>query len=164
MTIPGTLDQRFSEATEPADWQTVTTALTSAELYWLTTVRADGRPHVTPLVGVWTDGTFVFCTGLSEQKARNLEHGASVAVTTGVNTWNTGLDVIVEGNADRVTGQATLTGLADDYRQKYGDDWDFDADAEVFDPDGTRAYVFRVTPAKILAFAKSPHGQTRFRP
>lgn len=163
MTIPGTLDQRFSEATEPADWQTVTAALTDAELYWLTTVRADGRPHVTPLVGVWTDGTFVFCTGPAEQKARNIEHGASVVVTTGVNTWNAGLDVIVEGNADRVTGQATLTGLADGYRQKYGDDWDFDADAEVFDPDGTRAYVFRVTPDKVLVFAKSPHGQTRFR-
>jgi hypothetical protein len=53
--------------------------------------------------------------------------------------------------------------LADVYRAKYGDDWDFAVDDEVFDPDGTSAHVFRVTPSKVLAFAKSPHGQTRFR-
>ena len=43
-----------------------------AELYWITTVRADGRPHVTPLIGVWFDGAMHFTTGLEEQKARNL--------------------------------------------------------------------------------------------
>ena len=51
MTINGKLDTRFSEATEPVDWQQVSDALTAAELYWLTTVRNDGRPHTTPLVG-----------------------------------------------------------------------------------------------------------------
>ena len=50
--------------------------LERAELYWLTTVRADGRPHVTPLIAVTADGAVHFCTGLREQKARNLEHSA----------------------------------------------------------------------------------------
>ncbi|OCB49292.1 pyridoxamine-phosphate oxidase [Mycobacterium vulneris] len=163
MTITGKLDQRFSEATEATSWEAAATALTAAGLYWLTTVRGDGRPHVTPLVGVWIDDTFVFCTGSTEQKFRNLQHGAAVAVTTGTNTWNAGLDLVVEGTAARVTGGDRLRALADAYRAKYGDDWDFDCDDEVFDPQGEAAIVYRVTPAKVLAFAKSPHGQTGFR-
>jgi hypothetical protein len=162
MTITGTLDARFSEATEPTDWQSTADALTTAGLYWLTTVRGDGRPHVTPLVGIWIEDAFVFCTGPTEQKARNLQSGTAVVVTTGTNTWNAGLDVVVEGSAVRVTGRDRLTALADGYRAKYGDDWDFDCDDEVFDPTGEAAFVFRVVPAKVIAFAKSPHGQTTF--
>ena len=90
MTMKGILDTRFGDADEPLDGDTVRKALASAELYWLTTVRADGRPHVTPLVGVWIDDSFVFCTGSDEQKTRNLENGNAVAVTTGANTWNDG--------------------------------------------------------------------------
>ena len=37
--------------------------------------------------------------GPEEQKAQNLAHSTAVTVTTGVNTWNDGLDVVVEGNA-----------------------------------------------------------------
>lgn len=163
MAMKGTLDRRFGDADEPLDGNTVRKALASAELYWLTTVRSDGRPHVTPLVGVWVNDSFVFCTGGDEQKARNLEYGNSVAVTTGTNAWNDGLDVVVEGRADRVLGIDALTDLADAYRDKYGDDWDYDADDEVFDPEGGRALVFRVEPTKVIAFSKAPHGQTTFK-
>jgi predicted pyridoxine 5'-phosphate oxidase superfamily flavin-nucleotide-binding protein len=69
MTINGKLDARFSEAKEPVDWQQVSDALAAAELYWLTTVRKDGRAHITPLIGAWDDGGFVLCTGPEEQKA-----------------------------------------------------------------------------------------------
>ncbi|MDT5014004.1 MAG: hypothetical protein QOD39_164 [Mycobacterium sp.] len=164
MTMKGTLDKRFGEADEPLDGDTVRKALESAELYWITTVRGDGRPHVAPLVGVWVEDSFVFCTGADEQKARNLEHGNAVAVTTGTNIWNSGLDIVVEGRAERVTGLDALSDLADVYRDKYGDDWDYDADDDVFDPEGVRAHVFRVEATKVIAFAKSPHGQTTFKP
>jgi nitroimidazol reductase NimA-like FMN-containing flavoprotein (pyridoxamine 5'-phosphate oxidase superfamily) len=159
----GNLDVRFSQATEPLPWERVRDALGGAELYWLTTVRHDGRPHVTPLVGVWLEDAFVFCTGPGEQKARNLDNDPAVSVTTGTNTWRDGVDVVVEGNAKRVTGQAELTQLADAYREKYGDEWNFDVDDEVFDPDGNSAFVYRVPAEKVIAFAKSPHGQTTFR-
>ena len=99
MTLTGQLDVRFSEAKQAAAWSQVADALARAELYWLTTVRKDGRPHTTPLVGAWVDDRFVFCTGPEEQKALNLAHSAAVTVTTGVNTWNDGLDVVVEGDA-----------------------------------------------------------------
>jgi hypothetical protein len=168
MTFEGKLDTRFSEASEPVSWQQVSDALTAAELYWLTTVRKDGRPHITPLIGAWTDDAFVFCTGPDEQKAHNLDGSTSVAVTTGVNTWNAGLDVVVEGDAERVTGIDTLTMLADVIREKYRGDWDFTPAEDGFGhTDGSGdthiAHVYRVPAAKVLAFAKSPHGQTRFQ-
>lgn len=164
MTMNGRLDARYGETDEATEWAAVSDVLTRAELYWLTTVRGDGRPHVTPLVGVWVDDSFVFCTGGDEQKAHNLERNTNVAVTTGANTWTEGLDVVVEGAAVRVTGADVLKSLADAWREKYDGDWDFDNDDEVFDPEGGRAHVFRVTPAKVIAFAKSPHGQTTFTP
>jgi nitroimidazol reductase NimA-like FMN-containing flavoprotein (pyridoxamine 5'-phosphate oxidase superfamily) len=163
MTIIGKLDVRFSQATEPSDWSRVSALLADAELYWLTTVRGNGRPHVTPLVGVWVDDAFVFCTGPTEQKFRNLEQSKAVAITTGNNAWADGLDVVVEGVAQRITGRDALKTLADAFRAKYGDAWDFANDDEVFNPSQQAAQVFRVPPDKVLAFAKSPHGQTAFR-
>lgn len=163
MTMQRRLDARFSDATEPLDWKIVYDALATAELYWLTTVRKDGRPHVTPAVGVWSGDDFVFCTGPTEQKFRNLENDPAMAVTTGTNTWQDGLDVVVEGNAKRVIGRAALKQLADVFREKYGDDWDFENDDKVFNPNQQAAHVYRVPPAKVIAFAKSPHGQTTFK-
>jgi len=39
-------------------WDAVVDVLDSAELFWISTVRSDGRPHVTPLLAVWHDGAF----------------------------------------------------------------------------------------------------------
>jgi uncharacterized pyridoxamine 5'-phosphate oxidase family protein len=158
------LDTRFSTpAAAPTPWAVTLNVLEDAELYWLTTVRADGRPHVTPLVGVVQDGAVHFCTGLDEQKARNLEHNRHVAVITGNNSWATGLDVVVEGSAVRVDDQQSLQRLADAYEAKYGGAWHWDVGDGMLKGDGHDAAAFRVEPAKVLAFAKDPHGQTRYR-
>ena len=158
------LDRRFSDPdAEPTPWAEVTDVLDLAELYWLSTVRADGRPHVTPLIGVWHDGAMHFTTGPREQKYRNLEHSPKVALTTGNNTWATGLDVVVEGAAVRVTDNAELQRIADAIEAKYGSVWHFDVGDGVFG-DGERvAAVFRIETAKVMAFAKDPHGHTTFR-
>ena len=69
------IDSRFSDPEAgPTPWRDAAQVLEQAELYWLTTVRADGRPHVTPLIGIAEDAAVYFCTGPREQKARNLEH------------------------------------------------------------------------------------------
>ena len=158
-------DPRFSDPEAgPTPWPAAAQALEDAELYWLTTVRADGRPHVTPLIGVTMEGAVHFCTGLEEQKARNLEHHDQVAVTTGQNTWAQGLDVVVEGTAVRVTDPAALQALADAYETKYGSAWHFDVrDGMFVTGESTGGAVFRVEPAKVLAFAKEPHAQTTYR-
>jgi general stress protein 26 len=154
-------DSRFSDpAAGPTPWEDVTAALEGAELYWLSTVRRDGRPHVTPLVGVWHDGAMHFSTGLEEQKARNLEGNAQVALTTGTNAWNDGLDVVIEGTATRV--RDGLQAVADAFLAKYGEAWRFEVGDDVFVHGGGQAAVFRIDAAKTLAFAKNPHGQTAF--
>src|SRR5437762_9356817 len=84
-------------------WEETRRVLETAELFWLSTVRADGRPHVTPLVAVWLDGALHFTTGASEQKAVNLNGNSHVILTTGCNRWEDGLDVVVEGNAVQLT-------------------------------------------------------------
>jgi nitroimidazol reductase NimA-like FMN-containing flavoprotein (pyridoxamine 5'-phosphate oxidase superfamily) len=158
------LDPRFSEETaHPAAWPDVEAQLTGAESYWITTVRADGRPHVAPLVGLWHDGTFVFCTGDTEQKYRNLEHAPYVAVTTGASTWQAGTDVVVEGVARTVSGRQRLQELADAFLAKYGEAWRFEVSDDRFGHGAGSAVVFRVDPTKVLVFAKDPHGQTTFR-
>src|SRR5215467_14345080 len=65
-----TLDTRISDRGAVAtEWQNARRILETAELFWISTVRADGRPHVTPLVAVWLDEAIHFCTGVTEQKA-----------------------------------------------------------------------------------------------
>jgi PPOX class probable F420-dependent enzyme len=160
------IDKRFSDpAADATPWSEAERVLTEAELYWITTVRRDGRPHVTPLVGVADGGIVHFTTGLEEQKARNLEHHDRVAITTGNNTWDRGLDVVVEGRAERVTDQTSLRRIADAYVAKYGSAWEFEVGDGVFRHGSeNEAAVFRVEPDKVLAFAKEPHAQTTFRP
>jgi nitroimidazol reductase NimA-like FMN-containing flavoprotein (pyridoxamine 5'-phosphate oxidase superfamily) len=157
-------DTRFSDPEAgPTPWSDAEHVLEHAELYWLTTVRADGRPHVTPLIGVWEDGAVHFCTGLREQKARNLEQHGHVALTTGNNSWARGLDVVVEGTAVRVTDRGALQLLADAYEAKYGSAWHFDVGDDGFGAGEDAVAVFRIEPTKVLAFAKEPHAQTTYR-
>jgi pyridoxine/pyridoxamine 5'-phosphate oxidase len=158
------IDRRFSDPeASPTPWPDAKRVLEHAELYWLTTVRIDGRPHVTPLIGVAENGVMHFCTGLREQKARNLEQREHVALTTGNNTWARGLDVVVEGTAVRVTAADALQRLADAYEAKYGSEWHFDVGSGVFGTGEDAVAVFRIEPAKVLAFAKQPHAQTSYR-
>ncbi len=169
----GHIDPRYGDAsaTAPA-WDAVERLLTDAQLYWIVTVRADGRPHAVPLVGVWHDGAFAFCTGPDEQKHRNLERNAHVAVTTGstgAQGWNSGKDVVVEGTAVRVTDAEALQALADAWAAKYADDWRFAVRGEEFvelshsggSTEGG-AWVYRVEPAKVMVFG-GDHGQTTYR-
>jgi general stress protein 26 len=171
--ITGEIDPRYGDASvTPPPWEDIERLLADAQLYWIVTVRADGRPHAVPLVGVWHDHGFAFCTGADEQKQRNLDAGAQVAVTTGTTGaggWDSGREVVVEGVATRVTGAEQLQGLADAWFAKYGDDWSFavrgDEFVEVSQSGGSTAggaRVYRVEPTKVIAFGGT-HGQTRYR-
>jgi general stress protein 26 len=160
------LDERFSDPdTQPTTWAAARDVLEAAQLSWLSTVRADGRPHVTPLVAVWLDGALHFTTGPTEQKALNLEKNRSVVLTTGCNSWNQGLDVMVEGEARRVTDRTTLERLASAWRTKWDGSWQFDVADEGFRHEaGGLALVFAVEPAKVLAFGKGTFTHTRHLP
>jgi general stress protein 26 len=161
----GEVDARFSgEGAPPTSWDAAREQLESAEIYWITTVRRDGRPHVTPLIAVWHDDALHFCTGPDEQKARNLEGNTHCAVTTGCNAIGEGLDVVVEGDAVLVTDEARLQRLADAWKAKYGDDWHFDVRDGAFHHEAGRALVFEVAATVVFAFGKGePFSQTRWR-
>ena len=158
-------DIRFGDPqSPPTPWADAVGVLETAELFWISTVRSDGRPHVTPLPAVWSDGRLHFCTGPAEQKAVNLAGNPHVALTTGTNRWKEGLDLVVEGSAAQVTDDVRLQKLADLWRSRYSGDWDFTVEGGAFHhEDGGTAVVFEVAPAKVLAFAKGRFAQTRYR-
>jgi len=159
------LDPRFSASDASATpWDDGQRALTDAGIYWITTVRHDLRPHVTPLIGLWIDDAFYFCTGPGEQKAKNIVDNSNCVVLTGTNTYGEGLDVVVEGNAERVVEQARLDDLAGAFVAKYGDEWRFEVRDSAFHHAGGEAWVYEVVPHKVLGFEKgNQSGQTRWR-
>lgn len=167
MSTPVTaLDQRYSSpAAVATGWEETRQVLEGAQLFWISTVRADGRPHVTPLVAVWADGALHFCTGAGEQKFGNLRANPQVVLTTGCNSWDQGLDVVVEGDAVQVTDRARLERLAAAWTTKWNGQWQFTAgDGCFLHPEGGEAMVFSVAPAKVWAHAKGePFGATRHR-
>ena len=146
-------------------WATGSLTLEKAEIYWVSSVRPDGRPHVTPLLGVWLDGAMYFCTGDQERKARNLELNPQCILTTGANNLD-GLDVVVEGTVAKVSDKTELQSVAGAYESKYG--------SHFTSPEGTwfglgdairqsEVLLYRLTPARALGFAKGEtFSQTRW--
>jgi hypothetical protein len=158
------LDTRFSsEGATPTDWAKARRSLADAELYWLSTVRPDGRPHVTPVLSVWLDDAMYFCTGPDERKAGNLAHNPHCVLTTGRNALGEGLDLVVEGDGVRVTDDAALGTIADAYESKYGSDWHFDVSDGAFHGEGGDAVVYQVSPSTAFGFGKGDYSQTRWR-
>jgi general stress protein 26 len=156
------LHEGFSQPDATArPWAEVVEVLSKSEMFWLSTVRRDGRPHVTPLPAIWLGGTLHFCAGSAEQKVKNLESNPNCVLTTGTNQLLSGLDVVVEGTANRVTDKARLQELAAIWKSKL--DWDFEVGDEEFrDLDGRHGLVFGVSPTKILSFGKGVYSQTRY--
>ena len=156
--------QFSSEDAAPTPWAEARRRLESAELYWLSTVRPDGRPHVTPLISVWLDDALYFCTGADERKAKNLVGNAQCVLTTGCDRLNVGLDLVVEGRAERVIDEARLQRIADAYVSKYGSSWTFTVEDAVFvHGDEGRALVYEVKPSRAFGFGKGTYSQTRWR-
>lgn len=168
LTTPETrLDTPYSDPTaQPAEWAETRKLLETAELFWICTVRADGRPHVTPVVAVWSGDAVVFSTGEGEQKHVNLQHNPHVVLITGCNRWDSGTDVVVEGDAVRITDDATLQRAATAFTARWDGRWQYTVGGGRFQvPSGNAGpEVFAVTPVKVFAHAKGdPFGATRHR-
>lgn len=160
------LDPDFSSPDATATpWAEARKELEAAEIYWLSTVRPDGRPHVTPLIAAWLGGALYFCTGPTERKAKNLETNTRCLLTTGCNSIDEGLDIVVEGEAVRTTDGATLQRVADAYASKYGEPFVFTVGDGLFRNDeGGDALVFEVRPKQAFGFGKGDSfSQTRWR-
>ncbi|WP_163542256.1 pyridoxamine 5'-phosphate oxidase family protein [Occultella kanbiaonis] len=150
---------------QPTPWASTLAVLGEAEIFWLSTVRPDGRPHTTPLLAAWSLGGLCFTTGAQERKARNLERNPRCLLTTGTNAL-TGLDVVIEGAVALVDERPARERAVADLERKYG--------AHLTSPEGTwfrlgeavlagDTRLYRVAPTVGFAFGKLPtSSQTRY--
>jgi nitroimidazol reductase NimA-like FMN-containing flavoprotein (pyridoxamine 5'-phosphate oxidase superfamily) len=152
----------FSEPDSmPTPWLAGIEQLRVADTYWLSTVRPDGRPHVTPLIAVWHADALLFATGAEERKAKNLAENPWCVLTTGRSDLIEGaLDLVIEGRAEEVAVDAELESVATAFADKYpSGPWDFVVHDGAFSDRkaGVRAIVFRVRPLRGLGFRKGDH-------
>jgi hypothetical protein len=107
-----------TEGLPPVEWSSITGKLQdnsapdpqahNARTKWLTTVNEDGSAHVTAVGAMWHDGTFWFQTGPGTRKARNVARDPRCSIALSVRD----ADVVVEGDAVRVTDSEALTRIA----------------------------------------------------
>ena len=158
-----TVDLRYSDPDAGAvTWDETRRVLEAAQVFWISTVRSDGRPHVTPCAAVWRDGTLYFNTGVTQQKAINLRSNANVVLTTGCNHWDRGLDVVVEGQAVRVSDDGLLGQLAAAWATRWDGSFQFEARDGYFHHPGDTGLppviVYSVAPSQVLAFSRGDRG------
>lgn len=128
------------------------------------TVRPDGRPHAAGVGALWHDGDFYIVSGPKTQKSRNL--AANPACTISLHLE--GMDLVLEGEAVRVTDAATLETMAARYRAA---GWPAEVDGDAFTapysapsagPPPWHLYRFTFHTAYGVAGAE-PYGATRWR-
>lgn len=160
------LDAPYSSPdAKPTPWKVARETLEGAEIYWLSTVRSDSRPHVTPVAAVWLDGSLYFSTGPGEQKSHNLKHNPQCVVTTGCNVFSEGLDVIIEGDAVQRKDDPTLHTLAGLFDAKFKGVFGFTVRDGAFAHDeGGVADVYGIVPVKAFSYSRGEQGSaTRYR-
>lgn len=131
---------------------------------WVATVRPDGRPHVVPVGVLWVDGRFYFNAGATTRKARDLARNPQCVITVATNPF----DLVVEGEAVKVTEEAKLQRIAEVYASQ---GWqatvrDGALYAEYSAPSaGPPPWdLYEVTPATVFALGTAePYGATRWR-
>lgn len=98
-------------------WSHAAERLERARNYWLVTATPEGRPHATPVWGVWVDGALYIDGHPASRWARDLASNPTVVVHL-----ESGDDVvIVEGTAeDLVTDSQLGTRIVDAWNAKYG--------------------------------------------
>ena len=77
--------------------------------YWLATTNPDGSPHVMPLGVFWVDGGFYFNAGPGTRKVKNLADNPRCVISVATDQF----DLVVEGEAVKVTDDAELRRIAD---------------------------------------------------
>lgn len=100
-------------------WKWAEDTLSKTKNYFLATTRVDGRPHVMPIWGVWTDGQFYFSTGKKSVKARNLAANPGCVLCAGTAEEA----VILEGIVEKVGDRKIVQRVAMVYFKKYNFDF-----------------------------------------
>lgn len=150
--------------TEVTPWAEAQQQIAAEGKYWLSTINPNGTPHVMPHFGVWLDGALYFTAGPGTRKAKNLAHDPRCAITVTAKK----LDIIMEGEARKITDQATLHRLAEAYDTKYG--WHITVNGAAYDAPfgapsaGQPPYeLYKLTLSKVYGLGSDePYGATRW--
>ena len=136
-------------------WEWVRERMSEAPVYWVASVRANGRPHVTPIWGAWVDDAFWMEGGAGTRRFRNLAENPAAVVSV-----ERGSDAIMlEGDAERVYDlDAELTSRLLDGYAKYIQSHGYRAEAANWNEGG----IWRVKPRKVLAWSNYPKDATRW--
>src|SRR4051812_20212591 len=132
--------------------------------FFLGTCRPDGRPHAAGIGALWYAGTLYFTSGPGARKARNL--AANPACTISARLVD--VDLVLDGEAHRVTDRPTLEEVAARYRaggwpaQVDGDAYTAPYSAPSAGPPPWYLYRFHIHTAVGVATAE-PYGATRWR-
>jgi hypothetical protein len=132
--------------------------------YFLGTVRPDGRPHSAGIGAVWHEGDVYVVSGPGTRKSRNLAANPACTISAHLR----GMDLVLEGEAHRVTEPETLETLAARYREL---GWPTTVDGDAFTAEYSAPsagpppwYLYRVTVHTAFAVAsEEPYGATRWR-
>jgi hypothetical protein len=137
----------------PTPWSEASQRLERGDVYWLTTLRADGQAHVRPVLGVYVDEALFFVASPGSRKARNLAPDGRCVVSVALPDAH----LVVEGTAAQVTSPSTLDAVARAYATKY--DWHVQIESGMFTAEygaptaGPPPYaVFEVTPERVYGF------------
>ena len=132
--------------------------------FFLGTVRPDGRPHAAAVGALWLDDDLYFTSGPQTRKSRNLAANPTCTISVKLE----GIDLILEGEASRVTDQPTLEPVARLYReagwpvQVEGDGFTAPYSAPSAGPPPWYLYRLSLHTAFGVATAE-PNGATRWR-
>ena len=91
----------------------------TAEVIWLTTVRADGTPQPNPVWFVWDGETFLIYSQPNQQKLHNVARRPIVALNLNGDGWDRDI-VIVTGEA-RIAPEEPPAEQVPAYVEKYRD-------------------------------------------
>lgn len=153
-----------NDATAVTPWKEAQSRLEKAPQFWLATINPDGQPHVMPIFGVWASGTLYFTSSPRAQKAKNLAKNPRCAMTASVDQ----MDLMVEGEAVKITDEPKLKQIAGVYASKY--DWPITPRDGAYDapygaptagPPPYELYEVQIT--KVFGFhTAEPYGATRW--
>jgi nitroimidazol reductase NimA-like FMN-containing flavoprotein (pyridoxamine 5'-phosphate oxidase superfamily) len=133
-------------------WSHVAERMTQAMHYWICTVDTKGRPHVTPVDGLWLNDRLYF--GGSPQTLRNRNLAANPAVSVHLDSSDD--VVILQGDASLQTPDHELAvQLSRASAEKYG----YAPKPEDYQTSGVR--VFR--PNTVFAWKQFPKDVTRWQ-
>lgn len=131
--------------------------------FFVGTVRPDGRPHAAGVGAIWVDDALYFVSGDGTRRARNLAANPACSVSVRLK----GLDLTLEGEAERISDPATLERVAAVYREGGWPATVYEGgfDAPFMAPSAGPApwFLYRLAPSRAIGVAGAePHGASRW--